>query len=272
MGQPPISAMNRDEHFESLTAMEASRVTSRSVQRIGQAVQRRVTTNPLAIFWATAIGKKVVMAVTGVIMVAFVSLHMVGNLKVFAGPEQMNAYARFLRSVGEPELGYGDALWIVRIVLLTAVTLHIIAAVQLTGMSRKARPVGYQHREDVETTFAARTIRWGGLLLAIFIVFHILHFTFGVVGFAPGQYQDLHAYQNVVAGFSVWPVSVFYIIAMAALCLHLDHGVWSLLQTLGWSTAQDQNKLKTLSRITAIIIFAGFVSVPVAVMAGLVHR
>ncbi len=253
--------------------MEASSATTGSLQRTGQAADVRAmsATNPLAIFWSTAIGKKVVMAVTGVIMVGFVLLHMLGNLKIFAGPDQINAYSRFLRTVGEPELGYGDALWIVRIVLLSAVTLHIIAAVQLTRMSWKARPVGYQNRENVETSLGARTMRWGGLLLAIFIVFHILHFTLGAVGFAPGQYEDLHVYQNVVAGFSVWPVAVFYIIAMAALCLHLDHGIWSLLQTLGWSTTRNAATLKAVSRIIAIVIFAGFISVPLGVMTGLVH-
>ena len=228
-------------------------------------------TNPIAIFWATAIGKKVVMAVTGVIMIGFVIAHVLGNLKVFAGPDEMNTYARFLRTVGEPELGYGDLLWVVRIALLTAVTLHIVAAVQLTRMSWAARSVKYSDRKNVESTLAARLMRWGGLLLAIFIVFHIAHFTLGVVGFAPGQYHDLQAYQNVVAGFSVWPVAVFYIIAMAALCLHLDHGIWSMLQTLGWSTAQNEARLRAISRVIAILIFAGFVSVPIGVMAGLVH-
>jgi succinate dehydrogenase / fumarate reductase cytochrome b subunit len=253
--------------------MEVSSVTSGSVERTDQTAERRVTfaTNPLAIFWATVIGKKVVMAVTGVIMVGFVILHMLGNLKIFAGADQINAYSRFLRMVGEPELGYSDALWIVRIVLLTSVTLHIIAAVQLTRMSWKARPIGYQHRKNAETTFAAQSMRWGGVLLAIFIVFHILHFTLGAVGFEPGQYQELHVYQNVIAGFSVWPVAVFYIVAMAALCLHLDHGIWSFLQTLGWSTARNTRTLKILSRVIAIVIFAGFISVPLGVMTGLVR-
>lgn len=232
---------------------------------------RAFPSNPLAIFWATTIGKKVVMAVTGVIMIGFLVMHVLGNLKVFAGAGQMDAYARFLRTVGEPELGYADALWLVRLVLLTAATLHITAAVQLTRMSWKARPVKYRDRKDVETTFAAQMMRWGGVVLAIFIVFHILHFTFGAVGFAPGQFQDLHAYENVVAGFSVWPVAVFYIIAMAALCLHLDHGIWSMLQTLGWNTAQNEGKLRAISRVIAIAIFAGFISVPLGVMTGLVH-
>lgn len=244
-----------------------------SADRTREAAKRSVTfpTSRLAIFWDSAIGKKVVMAVTGAVLVAFVIAHMLGNLKIFVGAAEINAYSRFLRTVGEPELGYGDALWVVRIVLLTCVTLHITASVQLTRMNRKARPVGYATKKELETSFAALTMRWGGLLLAIFIVFHIAHFTLGAVGFRSGQFQDLHVYQNVVAGFSVWPVAIFYIVAMGALCLHLDHGIWSVLQTLGWSTARNTGRLKVLSRAVAIIVFAGFVSVPVAVMTGLVH-
>ena len=239
----------------------------------GQAAQRPMPPPPnrLTLFWDSAIGKKIVMAVTGVVLVAFVIAHMLGNLKIFEGPAEIDAYSRFLRTVGEPELNYGNLLWIVRIVLLTCVTLHITAAYQLTRINWKARPVGYESKRDVETSLAALTMRWGGVLLAIFIVFHIAHFTLGVVGFKPGQYQDLHVYENVVAGFSVWPVAVFYIVAMGALCLHLDHGIWSMLQTLGWSTSRNARTLKTLSRVVAIIVFAGFVSVPVAVMTGLVH-
>jgi succinate dehydrogenase / fumarate reductase, cytochrome b subunit len=249
----------------------ATVLESRSSTRPAAPRSPTFATNRLAIFWYTAIGKKVVMAVTGIVLVAFVIVHMLGNLKIFAGPAEIDAYSRFLRTVGEPELGYGDALWIVRVVLLTCVTLHIIAAVQLTRMSWKARPIDYESRKDVETSFAARTMRWGGVLLAVYIVFHIMHFTLGAVGFAPGQFRDLHVYENVVAGFSVWPVAVFYIVAMGALCMHLDHGIWSMLQTLGWSTARNTGTLKVLSRVVAIIVFAGFVSVPVAVITGWVH-
>ena len=249
--------------------------TSReSVAQTEQAAQRSAAFAPssrLALLWDTAIGKKVVMAITGVVLVGFVIAHMLGNLKIFTGPDEINAYSRFLRTVGEPELGYGDALWIVRIVLLSCVTLHIVAALQLTRMNWKARPVGYAIKTDVETSFAARTMRWGGVILAIFIVFHIMHFTLGAVGFAPGQFKDLHVYENVVAGFSVWPVAVFYIVAMGALCMHLDHGIWSVIQTLGWSTARNTPRLKIISRAVAIVVFAGFVSVPLAVMTGWVH-
>jgi succinate dehydrogenase / fumarate reductase, cytochrome b subunit len=149
--------------------------------------------------------------------------------------------------------------------------LHITAAVQLTRMNWQARPVGYDSRKNVETTWGAVTMRWGGLLLAIFIVFHLFHFTGGMVGFEPGQFEHLMVYQNVVAGFSVWPISLFYIIAMGALCLHLDHGIWSMLQTLGWVTLDNTKSLRITSRIVALIIFAGFISVPISVLAGWVR-
>ena len=138
-------------------------------------------------------------------------------------------------------------------------------------MNRQARPVGYEAKKDVETTWGALTMRWGGVLLVVFIVFHLLHFTPGVVGFQPGQFEHLMVYQNVVAGFSVWPIAVFYIMAMGALCLHLDHGIWSMLQTLGWVTVENTKSLRTISRVVAILIFAGFISVPISVLAGWVR-
>ena len=225
-------------------------------------------TNPLLATWHSVIGKKIVMAVTGAVLVLFVLAHMAGNLKIFAGADTINAYSRSLREMAMPELGYGQLLWIVRIVLFTCALLHIIAAYQLTILNRKARQIGYDTKKQVETTLGAMAMRWSGLLVLIFLVFHILHFTLGVVGFQPGQFVDLAVYQNVVAGFSVWPVAVFYIIAMAALCLHLDHGIWSGLQTLGWSTNDNAKMLRGVSRLIALIVFIGFILTPVSVMAG----
>jgi len=147
--------------------------------------------NRLLALWGSVIGKKVVMAVTGAVLILFVIAHMVGNLKIFSGPEEINSYSRFLREVGWPELGYGQLLWIVRSVLFICVILHITAAVQLTRMNWQARPVGYDSRKNVETTWGAVTMRWGGLLLAVFIVFHLFHFTGGMVGFQPGQFEHL---------------------------------------------------------------------------------
>jgi succinate dehydrogenase / fumarate reductase cytochrome b subunit len=230
-----------------------------------------VSSNRLMAIWTSVIGKKIVMAVTGAVLILFVISHMVGNLKIFSGPEEINAYSRFLREVGWPELGYGQLLWLVRIVLLASAFLHITAAVQLTRMNWQARPIAYQSRKDVETTWGALTMRWGGVLLAIFIVFHLFHFTGGLVGFQQGQFEHLMVYQNVVAGFSVLPISLFYIVAMGALCLHLDHGIWSMFQTLGWVTVDNTKSIRTFSRIVAIIIFVGFISVPISVLAGWLH-
>jgi succinate dehydrogenase / fumarate reductase cytochrome b subunit len=227
--------------------------------------------NRLLALWSGVIGKKVVMAVTGAVLILFVIMHMVGNLKIFSGPEEINAYSRFLREVGWPELGYGQLLWIVRTVLFICAILHITAAAQLTIINRQARPVGYESRKNVETTWGAVTMRWGGVLLAVFIVFHLFHFTGGMVGFQPGQFEHLMVYQNVVAGFSNVPIAIFYIIAMGALCLHLDHGIWSMLQTLGWVNLDNTGSLRVVSRIVALIIFAGFISVPIAVLAGWLH-
>ena len=234
----------------------------------GATTASSVAGNRVMALWRTVIGKKIVMAVTGVVLIGFVIGHVLGNLKIFSGPNEINAYSRFLREVGQPELGYGQLLWIVRIVLLVCVGLHITAAVQLTRMNWAARPIGYTMKRNIETSFAARVMRWGGLLLVLFIVFHLLHLTGGVVGFSAGQFKHLAVYQNVVAAFAVWPIALFYILAMCALCLHLSHGIWSMLQTLGWSTARNEVKLKLLSRGIALVVFIGFTSVPVAVMAG----
>ena len=227
--------------------------------------------NPLAALWGTMVGKKVVMAVTGIVLVGFVIAHMLGNLKIFLGAQAIDTYAAFLRTMGEPLFPYSVLLWVVRIVLLTCVALHITAAVQLTRMSRAARPHGYDTKESIATTYAARTMRWSAVILVLFIVYHLLHLTGGVVGFQPGEFRDLSVYHNVVAGFSVWYVSLFYIVAMACLCLHLDHGIWSLLQTLGWNNARTTSTLRTLSREVALAVFVGFISVPVAVLAGWVR-
>jgi succinate dehydrogenase / fumarate reductase cytochrome b subunit len=214
------------------------------------------------------IGKKVVMALTGTILILFVIAHMLGNLKIFSGPDQINAYSRFLREVGSPELAYGELLWVVRIVLFICVALHITAAVQLSRMSLAARPVGYNVKHNIKTTFAASMMRWGGALLVAFIIFHLVHLTAGAVGFREGQFRHLAVYQNVVAAFMVWPIALFYVVAMGALCLHLDHGIWSMLQTLGWNTARNERMLKITSRVIAIVLFLGFSSVPVSVLAG----
>jgi len=227
--------------------------------------------NPAVALWTTMVGKKVVMAVTGFVLVGFVVGHMLGNLKIFLGADAIDTYAVFLRTMGEPLFPYGGALWVVRIVLLTCVALHVTAAVQLTRMSWAARPEHYEVKRSIATTYAALTARWSGVILIAFIVFHLLHLTAGRVGFRPGEFQHLSVYHNVVTGFSVWYVALFYVVAMACLCLHLDHGIWSMLQTLGWNDARSTPFLRSLSRGAALVVFLGFISVPLAVLTGWVR-
>ncbi|HKB24178.1 MAG TPA: succinate dehydrogenase cytochrome b subunit [Methylomirabilota bacterium] len=221
--------------------------------------------------WSTSIGKKAVMAVTGVILVGFVIGHMLGNLKVFQGEEKFNAYAAWLREIGSPALGHAQALWLARLVLLTATVLHIVAAVQLTRMSYAARPVSYDRKEAIGSTYASRTMRWGGLIITLFVIYHLLHFTFGAVGFAPGQYTTTSVYRNVVIGFSVWYVSAFYLAAMIALGLHIYHGVWSVFQTLGLNTSRADRVYRALATVSSLAVVLGNVSVPVAVLTRVVR-
>lgn len=211
-------------------------------------------------FLQSAIGKKVVMAVTGVILVGFVLAHMAGNLQVYLGPEAMNAYAAALR-----ELLHGAGLWIARLVLLAAVGLHVWAATSLTLQSRAARPVGYRRFQAREATYASRTMRWSGVLLALFILFHILHLTTGTVH---PSFETHDVYHNFVAGFRSVPVAVVYIVAMVLLGLHLRHGVWSMLQTLGVSHPRYERVAKVAAAAVATVVVVGNVSFPVAVLLG----
>jgi succinate dehydrogenase / fumarate reductase cytochrome b subunit len=217
--------------------------------------------NALRAFWESTIGKKIVMAVTGLIGVGFVVGHMLGNLQVFLGPAKFNAYAHFLRSLGE-------LLWAVRAVLLAAVVLHVVAAVQLWRRRVVARPVGYKHGSQHEvSTLASRTIRWGGTLLLVFIVFHILHFTTLSIF---RDYSRTDVYANVIRGFGVWWVVVLYVAAMIALGLHLYHGVWSSLRTLGASKASVDPLKRPIAVALALVVWLGFTVIPIAVFAGLV--
>jgi succinate dehydrogenase / fumarate reductase, cytochrome b subunit len=221
--------------------------------------------------WSTSIGKKAVMAITGLILVLFVIGHMAGNLKVYQGEEKFNAYAAWLREVGSPVFGHEQVLWVARLVLLAAVALHITAAAQLTRASHAARPVRYRRREYLEAGYAARTMRWGGVILVLFVVYHLLHLTFGVVGHPPGQFQPLSVYRNVVNGFRVWYVSAFYVVAMVALGLHLYHGLWSTFQTLGVDDIRASGVYRGVAGVVALAVLVGNISVPVAVLAGLVR-
>jgi succinate dehydrogenase / fumarate reductase cytochrome b subunit len=219
-------------------------------------------------FYQAAVGKKAVMAVTGLILFGFILLHMVGNLHLYEGPGHLDEYGTFLRQVGAPALPPNGALWLVRLVLLTAVVLHIWAAWQVTRMSREARPSRYEHKEVRHTSYASRTMRWGGVIILLFIIYHILHFTTGTVH---PTFVEGAVYRNVVTGFRVWWVSLFYIVAQVALGLHLYHGVWSLFQSLGWNHPRFNHWRDGLAHGFAWLITLGNISFPIAVLTGLVR-
>ena len=217
----------------------------------------------LVAFWQSAIGKKVVMAVTGLIGIAYVIGHMLGNLQVFQGAEKINAYAAMLHGPLK------SAVWAARIVLLAAVVLHVIAAWQLTRLDRAARPVGYARREPQISTLASRSMRWGGVLLLVFIVFHILHFTTGTVQPVPFVAGDV--YGNMIGCFRIWWVTLFYVAAMVALGLHLFHGGWSFARTLGVARPSPRPFRRPLATAVAVVVAVGFAIVPLAVFFGLVQ-
>jgi len=209
------------------------------------------------------VGKKVVMGVTGIIGIGFVILHSLGNLLVFRGPAAINSYSHFLKSGGR-------LLWGLRTVLIVAVILHVVAAVQLTRQSRAARPIGYVKRDPQAATIASRTMRWGGALLLVFIVLHILHFTSGTIRPA-GVFSHEDVYTNVVASFRVWWVSLFYIVAMVALGLHLFHGAWSSVRSIGVSPESREPLHHRISLLLAVLVWVAFTAVPVAVITGMVR-
>jgi succinate dehydrogenase / fumarate reductase, cytochrome b subunit len=218
--------------------------------------------SPARGFFGSSIGRKIVMAVTGVVLVLFVLGHMAGNMTVYLGREAMNNYAVFLR-----QFLHGAGLWIARIGLLAAVVLHIWAATSLTLSSRAARPIGYRERKWKESTYASRTMRWSGVFILLFVIYHLLHFTFGTVhpSFVEGD-----VYRNFVTGFQSLPVSVVYIVAMVLLGLHLRHGVWSMFQTLGVSHPRYIAMARAAAWVVAIVVVVGNVSFPIAVLAGIV--
>jgi succinate dehydrogenase / fumarate reductase cytochrome b subunit len=217
----------------------------------------------LRAFYGSMVGKKVVMGVTGLIGIGFVILHSLGNLLVFRGPEAINSYSHLLKSTGE-------LLWALRIVLIVAVILHVIAAVQLTRQSRAARPIAYTKQERQVATVASRTMRWGGALLLVFIVLHILHFTTGTIRPA-GVFSPDDVYANVVTSFRIWWVALFYVVAMFALGLHLFHGAWSSVRSIGVSPPSPEPLHHRISLAIALLVWAAFTAVPLAVVAGIVR-
>lgn len=223
----------------------------------------------LAAFYRSSLGKKTVMAVSGLVLFGFVVAHMAGNLKMYLGPEAYNHYAEGLRELGAPFFPHGALLWVARIVLLAALAAHVMAAVQVTLQSRSARRVGYVRQVFQQTDYAARTMRWGGVLILLFVVYHLLHLTVGARAVHP-EFVSGDVYSNVVTGFSHPLVAGAYVLANLALGFHLFHGLWSLFQTLGWNHPRYNSWRRGFAAFFSFVVSAGNISFPLAVLAGVV--
>ncbi|WP_375499891.1 succinate dehydrogenase cytochrome b subunit [uncultured Jatrophihabitans sp.] len=208
------------------------------------------------------------MAVTGLLMIAFLLLHMLGNLKIFFGPKEFDHYAGWLRTIGEPVLHGAWYLWIQRAVLVVALILHITAAAQLSKRDAKSRPVSYSHGLRPRATFPTRTMRTGGIILLLFIIWHILDLSAGVLN---PDFEEGKPYHNITKDFQVWWINIIYIVAMVMLGLHINHGFRSAAQTLGYTQNVARRRIvETSGAALAFIISVGFIAVPVGVMIGLV--
>jgi succinate dehydrogenase / fumarate reductase cytochrome b subunit len=215
----------------------------------------------VARFYESTIGKKAIMAVTGLLLAGFLVAHMLGNLQIFLGPAIMNHYAETLH--GNPPL-----LWTVRTVLLVSVILHIWASIQLSFIKRQARPIPYAKYRPIHSSWASRTMMLSGPIIAAFVVFHLLHLTTGTIH---PNFVELHAYENLVSGFAVVPIALIYIAVMIFIGFHLSHGVWSMFQSVGFSHPRYTPLIRKAAALIAWVLIAGFISVPVAVLTGVVR-
>jgi succinate dehydrogenase / fumarate reductase cytochrome b subunit len=250
------------------TAEPRAESATRAITRSAPVRTRRPRRSwPLDVY-ASSVGKKYAMALSGIVLMVYVLAHMVGNLKLYLGAESLNRYGEWLRVVGEPALPRGTLLWAVRAVLLVALVIHLHAAYSLTVINRRARPERYRHKRDwMAADFASRTMRWTGVIVLIFVVFHLLDLTWGTAnpGFVAGD-----VYRNVVASFQRWPVAVAYVVANLALGVHLYHGAWSLFQSMGWNDRRVNMWRRNFAVAFTLAVVVGNVSFPVAVMTGLV--
>lgn len=217
-------------------------------------------THRISHLWQASIGKKVVVAVTGLALFGFVIGHLLGNLLIFVGPEALDGYARGLRD--HPVL-----LWGARIGLLVAVLLHIWATISLTIAARAARPERYRKHTAVASTAASRSMAISGVTIAVFVVYHLLHMTFGTVH---PDFEELAVYHNMIAGLRVMPVAIAYVAAVGLLGFHLRHGIWSMWQTLGLAHPRYTPKIRLAAAVVAAVIVGGYISIPIAVLTGLV--
>jgi succinate dehydrogenase / fumarate reductase, cytochrome b subunit len=214
-------------------------------------------------FLASSVGRKVIMAVTGIVLFGFVTVHMIGNTQAYMGAEPFNHYAEFLKT-----MVHGAGIWIFRAVLLTAAGFHIWAATSLTMDNMAARPVGYRAQQNVASTWGSRTMRWTGVILAIFIIYHLLHFTTGTVH---PNFDPHNPYANFVNGFKVPAAAGFYIVAQLCLGLHMWHGVWSLTQSLGLAHPRYDNLRRSFALAMTLLVVGVNISYPIAVLTGFIH-
>lgn len=214
----------------------------------------------------SSVGMKIAMAATGIVFLGFVLAHMYGNLMVFAGQAAFDDYAHHLRILGEPYLPYSGFLWIMRSVLLVSLVIHVWAALVLWRQAHQARTTRYVMFRPVQATWSSRTMRWGGLAVLLFVVFHLLQFTTLTIEVG-GSFDS--PYDRVVAAFETWYITAVYALAMVALGMHLRHGLWSAVQTLGWSSRRRQPAIKATALVIAVAIVAGFLLPPVVIFLGL---
>jgi len=216
----------------------------------------------------SSVFKKIVMAISGIIMVLFLIAHMIGNLHVFQGAKAFNSYSEWLRTVGEPALPYRTVLTIIEIVLTVSVIAHAWSAIALWRQAKRARPQSYVTKKSVAQTYASRTMRWGGVIVGLFIVYHLLDLTFGVANPAG---TDSTPYGRLVAGFSNPIPTIVYVIALVLLGMHLRHGIWSATQTLGQSNRRRERSVNAFAIVFSTLLIAGYLVIPAAVVFGLVH-
>ena len=257
---PSASSLASENQFLSEQFLDARNDLNPATEIEDPCVRCR-SPNRFAAFYRATVGKKVVMAVSGLVLLVFVVGHLAGNLQIFLGAEALNDYAALLRRT--PEL-----LWPARIGLLAALVLHVVASAQLVIVNRRARPTPYAVKRDIETNYAARTMAISGPLVLLYVIYHLAMFTFLVTG--PG-YSHTDVYHNVVQAFQSPTISAVYIVAMLLLGLHLYHGTWSMLHTLGISSPHYRWLRHGLAPVIAVVITAGYISIPLAVLVGVIE-
>jgi len=234
----------------------------------GSATQKKARKAPFPVeLWRSDLGKKYVMAITGILIMGFVFFHMLGNLKMYLGPLDFNHYAEFLRELLVPILPRTWALWIMRIGLIVAFALHILAAYQLTRVNHAARTSKYTRRDYIAANYASRTMRWSGIIVGLFLVWHLFDLSWTGTGYS---FHRGEAYQNVDASLSRWPVALLYIVANIALAFHLFHGAWSLFQTMGWSNPRFNVWRRNFAIGFAAVVCIPNISFPIAVLTGVI--